>query len=199
MQVYFLSQFFNNLSFDYTYFLVDGIYPQYSCFVKAIREPITVEERCFAAWQESCRKDIERAFGVLKNTWQFMGRPILMMDLGNISRRVTTCLILHNMLVSDRVMENCVDRYNPSLALDPPPLPSRIPQPENLESIQQQSDGPQTDEDNSMEPTPIAIRQRLADTTRIQLLRGLDSVEEHGRLYLALSGAVSRLHSFSEA
>jgi hypothetical protein len=47
-----------------------------------------------------------------------------------------------------------------------------------------------------MEPTPIAIRQRLANTTRIQRLRELDSVEEHGLVYLALSGTVSRLHSF---
>jgi Plant transposon protein len=37
----------NNQSFDYTYFLVDGIYPQYSRCVKAIREPITAEERSF--------------------------------------------------------------------------------------------------------------------------------------------------------
>jgi hypothetical protein len=50
-----------------------------------------------------------------------------------------------------------------------------------------------------MEPTPTAIRQRLANTTCIQHLRELDSVEEHGRVYLALSSAVSRLHSFLKA
>jgi Plant transposon protein len=83
----------NSQSFDYTYFLVDVIYPHYSRFVKAIREPIPEEERCFAAWQELCQKDIERAFGVLKNTWQFMVRPTIMMDLNNIAKRTTTCLI----------------------------------------------------------------------------------------------------------
>ncbi len=51
--------------FRRTYFLVNGIYPQYTRFVKAVREPITDQEKRFTGWQESARKDIERAFGML--------------------------------------------------------------------------------------------------------------------------------------
>jgi len=32
------------------FFLVDGIYPSYSRFVKAIKQPITRQEVRFAAW-----------------------------------------------------------------------------------------------------------------------------------------------------
>ena len=47
------------------FFLVDGIYPNYSRFVKTYSIPMFLEQIIYAAWQESSRKDIERAFGVL--------------------------------------------------------------------------------------------------------------------------------------
>jgi hypothetical protein len=55
--------------FDKLFLLVDGIYPNYSRFVKGIKEPIIESEKRFTAWQEGARKDIERAFGVLKACW----------------------------------------------------------------------------------------------------------------------------------
>jgi hypothetical protein len=48
------------------FLLVDGIYPKFSRFVKTVKEPVTHQQRVFASWQESARKDIERAFGVLQ-------------------------------------------------------------------------------------------------------------------------------------
>ena len=53
--------------FSKLFFLVDGIYPRYSRFVKGVRQPISHEEQGFTEWQESKRKDIERAFGVLQH------------------------------------------------------------------------------------------------------------------------------------
>jgi Plant transposon protein len=64
--------------------------------------------------QEGTRKDIERVFGVLKGTWKFMERPILLMDLKHIALSVTTCIILHTMLVPDRVMESVGVVYDPA-------------------------------------------------------------------------------------
>ena len=56
-------------------------------------------------WQEAKRKDIERTFGVLQGKFQWIARPIqLLVQLEDISKRLGTCLILHNMTVSDRVM-----------------------------------------------------------------------------------------------
>jgi len=43
-------------------------------------------------------------FGIMKAQWQFLARPITLMGLEDIGRRVYCCLILHNMNVTDRVM-----------------------------------------------------------------------------------------------
>ena len=101
---------FNNL-----FILVDGIYPQYSRFVKSFKVPVTEREKKFSEWQEACRKDIERAFGVLQGRWQSMQRPFHQLNLDLIGNRVCCCLILHNMCVSDRVMGGDVHAwYDPS-------------------------------------------------------------------------------------
>ena len=55
-------------SFDRMFVLVDGTYPQFSRFVKGIKLPLTEEQKKYTAWQEATRKEIERAFGVLKAT-----------------------------------------------------------------------------------------------------------------------------------
>ena len=100
--------------FDLLFVLCDGIYPAYSRFVKTISEPVTQKEKLFSAWQEACRKDIERAFGVLQGQFQYMARPFMEMKLDYIGKKVGCCLILHNMCVSDHVMSHPRDRYNPS-------------------------------------------------------------------------------------
>ena len=43
-----------------------------------------------------------------------MANPVQLMDVNNISRRVATCMILHNMCVSDRVMGDVRATYNPA-------------------------------------------------------------------------------------
>ena len=77
-------------------------------------EPITLQEKAFTEWQEACRKDIERAFGVLQCKFKRCFHPIYLMDTKLISEMVTCAIILHNMCVSDRVMDNDVRAtYNP--------------------------------------------------------------------------------------
>jgi hypothetical protein len=103
-----------NSNFRSMYLLTDGIYPKYSRFLKTIPEPNTLPQKYFAQWQEGAQKDIERAFGVLQGRFQFMAKPMHMRDLSAISKRVQTCLILHNMGVSDRVMGEVNVKYDPS-------------------------------------------------------------------------------------
>ena len=100
--------------FQSLYLLADGIYPAYSRFVRSIRQPITEQEQQFAKWQESCRKDIERMFGVMKIKWKFLAHPIEMGDLDKIASRVYTIMVLHNMNVSERVMGDVRTRYDPT-------------------------------------------------------------------------------------
>ena len=91
--------------FDYLWFLVDGIYPKYNRFVKGIKDPVTINEKEYTKWQESARKDVERAFGVLKQLQQFTCRPILGHNINSIGDRIWTAIIVHNMNVHDRIME----------------------------------------------------------------------------------------------
>ncbi|XP_061968316.1 uncharacterized protein LOC133691726 [Populus nigra] len=47
------------------YYLADEIYPNWSTFVKTIPIPLGAKRKYFASKQESARKDVQRAFGVL--------------------------------------------------------------------------------------------------------------------------------------
>ncbi|KAG7373891.1 plant transposon protein [Nitzschia inconspicua] len=103
--------------FDKMFVLVDGIYPRYSRFVKTLKQPVSQSEQRFAKWQEAARKDIERAFGVLQAKFQAVARPIHTLRLEEIGAMVTTCLVLHNICVSDRIMGDVHARYDPSYNL----------------------------------------------------------------------------------
>ena len=100
--------------FHKTFVLCDGIYPPYSRFVKGFKHPVDDVESKYTEWQESARKDIERAFGVLQSKFQWICRPIHLFHTNDIANRVATCMILHNMCVSDRVMDGDVHAtYDP--------------------------------------------------------------------------------------
>jgi hypothetical protein len=101
--------------FNRLFTLADGIYPQYSQFVKGIKVPITASKKLFTEWQEAARKDIERAFGVLQSRFQIVAHPFHAHSLIKISNTVTACLIMHNMCVSDGMMDgNMYAIYDPA-------------------------------------------------------------------------------------
>jgi hypothetical protein len=171
--------------FMFLYILVDGIYPKYSRFVKGMKEPITRKETIMTSWQEGARKDIERAFGILQAKFQWIARPIHLHNLTDISNRVAACLILHNMLVSDRIMDGDVNaRYNPSHSLE-----------EDLEA------GATVEQDEHM----VALQERIprghktrtgvmnmqSDAARLSIDKDiwndLTDVKEHARLHVAIS------------
>lgn len=57
----------NDHHYNKGYYLVDGIYSQWTTLVKTIFNPIGEKKQRFSQAQESARKDLERAFGVLKS------------------------------------------------------------------------------------------------------------------------------------
>ena len=57
------------------YWLSDGIYPKWPRFVHFIAEPGTAKEKFFSTRQESERKDVERALGILQAKWYIVARP----------------------------------------------------------------------------------------------------------------------------
>ena len=61
--------------YNIEYFLCDGIYPKCATFVKTIRFPQRPKAKLFAERQESVRKDVERAFGVLEARFAIICGP----------------------------------------------------------------------------------------------------------------------------
>jgi len=85
------SHLFSNLALDiaphvhYTiqgkeynmrYYLADGIYPKWLTIVQNIYEFVTQKKKYFAVQQKACRKDVERAFGILQSRFAIIKGPI---------------------------------------------------------------------------------------------------------------------------
>ena len=98
--------YINGELFDELFVLVDGIYPQLSRFLQAIPVPITKIDRNFSGWQEAKRKDVERAFGVLKKKFHFLVNSMQMHHREDIFYAVRACIAMHNMMVEIRVEEH---------------------------------------------------------------------------------------------
>ena len=168
--------------FKFLFILVDGIYPRYARFVKGQKEPITNREKCLSEWQESARKDIERAFGVLQAKWQFVARPIHLHALKDIATRVASCLILHNMCVCDRVMGEPGIRYNPAHNIEEMDGVEATVQPPDLQQVQ---GGLLPQEEAPM----VGIgkdKNAVSVLTRRKHWNDLKDLDEHIRLHAAL-------------
>ncbi|CAL5373544.1 unnamed protein product [Camellia sinensis] len=99
---------------EYTmgYYLEDGIYPQWSTFVKTIPSPQGNKKIFFAATQEATRKDVQRAFGVLQARFAIVRRPTRFWNTKMLKYIMKTCIILHNMIIEDERDDNGVKDFN---------------------------------------------------------------------------------------
>ena len=104
------------------YYLSDGIYPKWATFVKTIPLPQGPKNKLFAERQESVRKDVERAFGVLQARFAIIRGPARLMDQREIGIVMRACVILHNMIVED-------ERDNYELAFDYDVVEGTVPEP----------------------------------------------------------------------
>ena len=69
------SFFANGEHFKHDYYLADGIY-EWSTLVQAFSSTLENKRKYFKKKQESARKDIEGAFGVLKKRFHLIANPI---------------------------------------------------------------------------------------------------------------------------
>ena len=91
----------NGHQYDLAYYLTDGIYPKWSTFIQSISNPQGPEAELFAKVQETTRKDVERAFGVLQARFAIVKNPAILWDKRQIGMVMRTCIILHNMIVEN--------------------------------------------------------------------------------------------------
>ncbi|XP_047978920.1 uncharacterized protein LOC125220826 [Salvia hispanica] len=66
---------------------------------RSLHCPIGERRVLFAAKQESARKDVERAFGVLQSRWAFVKGPARFWYKEVIADVMYACIIMHNMIV----------------------------------------------------------------------------------------------------
>nr|XP_034586698.1 putative nuclease HARBI1 [Setaria viridis]XP_034586700.1 putative nuclease HARBI1 [Setaria viridis] len=91
----------NNNEYTMGYYLADGIYPSWATIVKSIPEPQGSKKKYFATAQEACRKDVERAFGVLQSRFAIVRGAARFWDQDTIGQIMRACVIMHNMIVEN--------------------------------------------------------------------------------------------------
>ncbi|XP_021726209.1 uncharacterized protein LOC110693396 [Chenopodium quinoa] len=91
----------NGNTYTKGYYLTDGIYPKWSTFIDAVTAPQTAKDMLFTEGQESARKDVERAFGVLQARFAIIRKPALAWSVDLLWKIMMTCIIIHNMIVED--------------------------------------------------------------------------------------------------
>jgi hypothetical protein len=106
----------NGHQYSTGYYLADGIYPPWSTLVTSIRHPQDGASRHFAKLQESARKDIERAFGVLQARWHILKVGCRLWEKDDVMAVMKCCIILHNMIVEERSPDDIFLHDQPSTA-----------------------------------------------------------------------------------
>ncbi|XP_058761649.1 uncharacterized protein LOC131635064 [Vicia villosa] len=91
----------NGTSYNMGYYLAYGIYLEWATFIKTISMPQGENKKLFAQHQESARKDVERAFGVLQSRFAIIRGPARAWHMETLKYTIYACIILHNMIVED--------------------------------------------------------------------------------------------------
>ncbi|TVU45067.1 hypothetical protein EJB05_04538, partial [Eragrostis curvula] len=82
----------NGNKYTIGYYLADGIYPAWATGNKKIN---------FTGAQESARKDVERAFGVLQSRFAMVRGPARLWSKEQLWYIMQACVLLHNMIIED--------------------------------------------------------------------------------------------------
>ncbi|XP_021995298.1 protein ALP1-like [Helianthus annuus] len=116
------SLYANDVEYKYGYYLTDGIYPEWAALVKTLSCPDDEKRLYFKKKQESTRKDIKRAFSVLKKRWSIIAQPSRILEKSKMRNVMYTCIILHNMILEDSGRAFCGESHDESNQLTNPLL-----------------------------------------------------------------------------
>jgi hypothetical protein len=106
----------NGKIYNLPYWLADGIYPNYPVFAKSMKDPIGAAKQFYSEMQESLRKGIERAFGVLQARFAIVKVAARQWRKATMTTIMKCCIILHNMIVEDERDDNAImndTRFHP--------------------------------------------------------------------------------------
>jgi hypothetical protein len=81
------------------YLITDSGYLKQNCFVCPMSNRVDRQAVIFSEFLESSRKDVECAFGQLKQRFRMLKKPLEMDDLFEIDLLFKACFVLHNMIL----------------------------------------------------------------------------------------------------
>ena len=81
------------------YLICDGGFMRWRCLMTGYKYYSSLKEALWSAQMESTRKDVERAFGILKGRFRCLKLPILFQQMDRITYMMWTCVIIHNMII----------------------------------------------------------------------------------------------------
>jgi Plant transposon protein len=94
------------VNYKSAWFLCDNGYPEWTCLIPPMKNPIFHQEYRFSEWIESMRKDVECTFGILKGRFRVLKTGIRLHGLAVTDSIWLTCCALHNLfLYEDGLME----------------------------------------------------------------------------------------------
>ncbi|XP_026397122.1 uncharacterized protein LOC113291847 [Papaver somniferum] len=95
----------NGNHYTHGYYLADGIYLKWSTLVQCYRQPPASEmSRSYSylnSKQMNLRKDVERAFGILKRKFAIICGPYRGLSAREMHKTMLTCIIMHNMVIQE--------------------------------------------------------------------------------------------------
>ncbi|XP_026396061.1 uncharacterized protein LOC113290694 [Papaver somniferum] len=102
----------NGNHYTHGYYLADEIYPKWSTLVQCYHQPPAGEMgrsySYFNSKQMNLRKDVERAFGILKRKFAIVCGPYRGLSAREMHKTMLTCIIMHNMVIQEtRRNKNC--------------------------------------------------------------------------------------------
>ncbi|XP_022030915.1 protein ALP1-like [Helianthus annuus] len=106
------SFYANDVEDKYGYYLVNDIYPEWATLVKTLSCPDDEKRLYYKKKQDSSRKYVERAFGVLKKRWSIIAQPSRILEKNKMRNVKYMCIILHNMISEDSGRAFCGESYD---------------------------------------------------------------------------------------
>jgi hypothetical protein len=91
----------NELKYTTSYYLADGIYPKWATFLKAVHDPHGKKEVQLHNGQVTARKDVERAFGILRTQFAIVRGLTRLWYQENLWHIMMACAIMHSMIIEN--------------------------------------------------------------------------------------------------
>ena len=107
----------NGQQYNKGYYLADVIYPKWSTFAKTISSPAIPKHVEYAKVQEACRKDVERAFGVLQAKFAVVQFPAMTCSQERMWEVMNACICLHNMIIENERDNPMYENENSDMVL----------------------------------------------------------------------------------